>query len=311
MAQTLGSLPVGTLVKDVNTKYDDNVIIWRIIGQNHDGENTTTLRSEYTLTEKYFDEPEPANNDYNRQTCGDDRYSHSNILSWLNSDRSDNSWYVQRHLEDVPPDYYNEAGFLNGFGTGFKEALIVVNKKVAQCAASTTYTNNSNYFETVSSRIFLHSLSELGIDTLPISEDIKYDYYTNNSSRLIYKTDKSTLSTYMLRSPRIEETGKIYYIKTNGSTDKCFVNKLVGIAPCCVLNSSIFVSNYADELDGVFILNLTNNITSENNNSSNGSDTESGGYLDYAGLGYFASKFGGILPRNPSNTNNLNMWMEV
>lgn len=58
---TLGELPVGSLVVDLGTRYRNLPIVWKVIEHNHDGEpeNSTSLISDKILSLKCFDSSKP------------------------------------------------------------------------------------------------------------------------------------------------------------------------------------------------------------------------------------------------------------
>ena len=123
----LGELPLGTLVKDVNSAYFESSVVWMIADKNHAGYpgNSVTLLSKYILCLKCFDAKESGNQ-------GDNRWIYSNIRQWLNSAAGAGQWYTPAKSGDTPPAspytdynrYQTEAGFLNGFTTEFQQALL-------------------------------------------------------------------------------------------------------------------------------------------------------------------------------------------
>ena len=134
--QPISNLPVGTLVKDITTKYYGSPIIWVIADKNHAGypANSVTLLSKYVLTLKCFDAMEPSNDNSDRRDGGNNRYLYSNIRQWLNSAAVAGAWYTAQHSADEPPnnanvwngynEYDAEAGFQNDFSANFRNALL-------------------------------------------------------------------------------------------------------------------------------------------------------------------------------------------
>ena len=137
MAKLLSSLPVGSLVKDTGTTYNGAVPIFRVLEHGHSGDPTGTTALEFRdiISLKCFDAKEPNNSDSNRKSYGNNRYLHSNLLQWLNSDAS--SWYTAQHTADQAPDssnvwassgtpinpYDTEAGFLSNFSTALRRPV--------------------------------------------------------------------------------------------------------------------------------------------------------------------------------------------
>ena len=143
MSQTLGSLPIGAKVKDANTKFLGEPIVWLKADKDHTDypTNSTTLITEKIIALRAFDAKEPNNTDSNRQSYGNNKYSVSNIDQWLNSDAAAGQWYTAKHEADQAPTtvsthvsantYTEDAGFLNGFSSYFKSQLLETTLKVA------------------------------------------------------------------------------------------------------------------------------------------------------------------------------------
>ena len=104
MAKLLSALPVGSVVKSTNTKYNGKVIRW-IVGTQDTANGRTGLVAEKMITLKCFDAKESSNPNSSRQSYGNNRYSQSNIDQWLNSQAA--SWYSARHSYDAPPNNAN------------------------------------------------------------------------------------------------------------------------------------------------------------------------------------------------------------
>lgn len=128
MAKSLSALPVGSVVKSANTKYNGQAIRW-IVGTQDTSQGRTGLVTEKMITLKCFDAKESGNSNSDRRSYGNNRYSVSNIDKWLNSAAA--SWYAAQHGADAPPTsancwngynpYDTEAGFLANFEAGFQE----------------------------------------------------------------------------------------------------------------------------------------------------------------------------------------------
>ena len=142
MSKTLGSLPIGALIKDVETTFLGVPIVWKKADSNHADYpvNSTTLITEKIIARKASDAKEPNNTNSGRKSYGNNKYSVSNIDQWLNSEAAAGQWYTARHEADQAPDsmsvvssnpYSSIAGFLNGFSDGFKKALLDTTLKVA------------------------------------------------------------------------------------------------------------------------------------------------------------------------------------
>lgn len=131
MPRLLSSLPVGSLVKDAESKYYGAPIIWKVMEHGHTGDPTgsSALVTEKIISLKAFDAQEPNNSNSDRKSYGNNRYLYANLLQWLNSDASAGKWYTVQHSADHAPDsasyvthnpYSAEAGFLSGFSETLK-----------------------------------------------------------------------------------------------------------------------------------------------------------------------------------------------
>ena len=140
---------------------------------------------------KCFDAKEPNNSDSNRKQYGNNRYLHSNLLQWLNSNAA-SGWYTAKHAQDQAPDsanvwqnsgtainpYDSEAGFLTHFSAELMAALQTVTKVTAK----NTVTDGGGY-EEVSSKIFLLSTTEVGLaNENSIAEGSIYAYYSASNT---------------------------------------------------------------------------------------------------------------------------------
>ena len=279
MSKQLSSLPVGTLVKDIGTKYNGAPIVSRVLEHGHPGDpvGTTTLEGRDIISLKAFDAIEASNSDNNRKSYGNNRYLYSNLLQWLNSDKAAGAWYSAQHSADAAPtnaniwinynEYDQEAGFLTNFSPELKAALQTVSKVTAK----NTVTDGGGY-ETVSSKIFLLSNTEVGLaNENNVAEGSIYKYYadSNNNARRVKKPTAQAVSNseytnsslnanagwyWWLRTPY---SGYSYYVRTvytDGSLSyncACYGDR--GVSPAYVLLSSLTVSDSPDT-DGCYVL---------------------------------------------------------
>lgn len=117
-----------------------------------------TAESVNVLDRKQFDAPEPKNSNSDRRSYGNNRYIWSNIHQWLNSTKGANQWYTAQHEADVPPDYQNQVGFLNGWATNELDALEFADWMVAKSSV------DGGGSESFKSRITLPSTTELNLE---------------------------------------------------------------------------------------------------------------------------------------------------
>lgn len=275
MAKTLSSLPVGTLVKDANTIYNNKPIIWKIMEHGHSGDpsGSTALVTERIITLKCFDAREP-NNSGDRYSYGNNRYLHSNLRLWLNSDAAGGNWYTAQHNADQAPtndyvwnnknEYDQEAGFLTNFSKNMKSALMSVAKKTAK----NTATDGGGY-ENVSGKIFLLSNTEVGLpNENSIAEGTIYKLFQTASNRQCKPTAEAVSKSeytdsnlnvnsnwyYWLRTPNASDSDRARIIGTGGSlSNNSAYNGSNGVRPACCISSSILVSDTADT-DGAYTI---------------------------------------------------------
>ena len=276
MSQALSQLPVGALVVDFNTKYNDEPIIWQVLEHDHDGEGTTTLCSRDIISLKCFDAKEPNNSDSNRQSYGNNRYLYSNLLQWLNSDQD--SWYTAQHNADTAPNssniyqensvainpYDTEAGFLTNFSNDLKGSLQTVSKKTVLNAVT-----DGGGSEDVSSKVFLLSTTEIGLaNENSIAEGSIYAYYSqdNQNSRRVKKvanaaacgnytgTSAGSAWSWWLRTPNSDYSHYARRVSSDGSLnyDRAYYG-YNGVAPALVIPSSTKVGD-EPAADGVYAL---------------------------------------------------------
>lgn len=206
---TLGNLDIGDFVYDPLTYIDkskqggsegfkkmSDCIRWKVIGKNHDGNNTVTLQVDTTLNMSpdiaTFDVAEPTNPNSDRVTNGNSRYAYSNVLQALNSDVASN-WYTAKHTYDAVGKNNNYPAFLYRFSSQLKSALTTFSKK--------TYipyvdAGNNTTSENVSAKVQLLSVKEVFGDTITnvLDEGTQYEYYQNQTS--IYNIDDLRSAKY-------------------------------------------------------------------------------------------------------------------
>lgn len=282
MSQLLSSLPVGTLVKDTNTKYNDETIVWQILEHGHSGDpaGSTTLQSKDLVTLKCFDAKEPSNSNSNRKASGNNRYLYSNLLQWLNSDQT--NWYTAKHSTDQKPDsdnvwqttaqvsgssiainpYDTEAGFLTYFSNKLKSQLQNVSKVTS--LNMSTDGGGGHATETVTSKIFLLSATEVGLSSVDTVEGSLYLYYQSNKKgkyvansktkgNYIYEKhwgDESGEQTWWLRTPNYSTA---HTVRLSSGTYLDAFNGSAGVAPAFAIPSTILVSDNPDT-DGAYIM---------------------------------------------------------
>lgn len=276
MAKRITELPVGSKVKDVNSKYFGASIVYRVLDFNHYRDELNpgiadhiSLMTDKIICLKPFDAKEPNNSDSNRKNYGNNRYKHSNIRQWLNSDKE--GWYEPQHSADEPPTadkvwsghnpYLDEPGFLTFMSEEMKAALIPTNIRVAK----NTVTDGGGS-EVVTDRVFLLSRAEMGLgDENNITEGKPFDMFNSDSARQAYTTkeawenstydyDLNSTRFYWMRTPDSGGAGYVRFVDSSGSlsNDNAY-GGYDGVLPALNLSSDTLVSDTPD-LDGVYTL---------------------------------------------------------
>lgn len=269
MSKTLGSLPIGALIKDVETTFLGVPIVWKKADSNHADYpvNSTTLITEKIIARKASDAKEPNNTNSDRKSYGNNKYSVSNIDQWLNSEAAAGQWYTARHEADQAPDsmsvvssnpYSSIAGFLNGFSDGFKKALLDTTLKVAL----NKVTDGGGY-ESITRKIFFASTTEVGLaNENGIAEGSCFSLFTDNTSRIAQYAstavnDGATAGGngyWWLRTPYSSYSSSVRFVYSRGTLDNSSAyGGSDGVRPLCNLSSETLVSDEPDA-DGCYVI---------------------------------------------------------
>ena len=285
MAQKLSALPVGALIKDANTTYNGKPIVFKVMEHGHAGDpmGSTALVTNNIITLKCFDALESSNSNSDRQKYGNNRYAHSNLRQWLNSNKT--SWYTAQHTKDAAPtnanvysnynEYDTEVGFLTNFSEEFNNALIATTKRVAK----NTVTDGGSY-EDVEDKIFLLSNTEVGLaNENNIVEGSIYSLFNTSSNRIAYPTAEAVSKSeytnsnlasskawyWWLRTPIASNSGNARYVGTDGTLrSNDAYGGTYGVRPACCIPSSIYVSDEAGS-DGAYTIIWNPQVTVESN----------------------------------------------
>ena len=116
-------------------------------------------------------------NHSHRIRYGSNRWLHSSIRQWLNSNKAANAWWTPQNVFDRPPSNITTAGFLVDMDTEFLSAIGKVNKRTALNTVS-----DGGGYEDTEELMFLLSRSELygGLEN-SVNEGNPYPYYSNYS----------------------------------------------------------------------------------------------------------------------------------
>ncbi len=237
----LSDLPIGTKVADVNSKYNNKIIMWTVASKNHYGNNQVTLISD-VLALKPFDAKESGNSN-SRNSYGNNRYSLSNIHSWLNSNKA--NWYEAKHSLDAPPSsslvsanpYDAEKGFCTNLSSKF------LNKVKTTTITTAIPTCDGGGSENISCKFYLPSLMEVGLGKENgISEGSQFPLFTDNASRIIEFGGASR--EWGLRTPASNNGYDFRHIRPNGTNYTNIANNgYLGIRAVCNIDANIEVEN--------------------------------------------------------------------
>jgi len=286
MAQALGDLPVGSLVIDPKSKYNRAVIVWRVEGPGNEEypKNSIVLTSRDIISLKCFDAREPFNSDPDRIEYGNNRYSQSNLLQWLNSDNED--WFYKQHDRDMDPknmyvfgkfnEYAREGGFLRNISKALKYSMLNIKQKMDIPEV------DGGDAEVIMTRIFIQSEDELSDELLrkPTEQAIDRSEFKNWDA-LVLKAQKRGIPideineaevllskdlpwSYWIRSSNTS-TSQMAKVVTNEGTieDAESFRGYHGVVPAFALFNTTLVSDEPNE-DGYYEF-IFGKVTEEDN----------------------------------------------
>lgn len=269
---TIGSLPVGAVVKSLGTTYNGAVIRW-VVGHQDSASGRTKLITEKIITLKCFDAKESSNPDSYRYYNGNNRYSVSNIDQWLNSAAGAGAWYSKRHSYDAPPnnanvesgynEYDAEAGFLSNFEEAFRNAILDTTIRVVL-----SYDDGAGYQDIIR-KVYLLSRTEVGLGTEnDIAEGSKWSLFSDADSRKAYPTAEAVSASeyrnsnlnasspwyWRLRTPNAINSYSARAVDPDGALNAGAAYRGTwGVRPALELDAGILVSNSVDT-DGAYII---------------------------------------------------------
>ena len=219
--------------------YDGKEIVWEVIGIDVDTPadsnftHSMTLQTKDCLHDIQFDAPEPNNPDSNRRDYGNNRYIHSAIRKWLNSNESKFQWRSQ-HQYDAKPTYslnlYDGAGFLYRLDPELVAVLGAVNKKVAKADVDGGGQDNFN------NKVFLLSRVEVGLGTEGTTTgEFVYPFYDRIANAGRIKQLDGNNKSWWLRSPIVSYSYYVRYVNTGGSLSHSCAYYTSGVSPACVI----------------------------------------------------------------------------
>lgn len=179
-------------------------------------------------------------NHIQRAIMGSNRWSHSAIKQWLNSNKAANGWWTAKNNFDRPSSQVTSAGFLTDMDSEFLAVIGEVNKRTAL----NTVTDGGGY-EDSKELMFLLSRSELygGLEN-SVNEGEPYPYYANysdlsapdtavDSNRIKYRNGSAQ---YWWQRSCNSGTGVASAVRTvspTGSIGNNYAYNSFGVAPAC------------------------------------------------------------------------------
>lgn len=263
-------MPVGAVVKSVNTKYNGAVIRF-IVGRQ--ASDRVGLVTERIISLKSFDARELSNPNSDRKNYGNNRAAVANLLQWLNSTAGAGRWYSAQHSYDAPPnnanvwsnynEYEAEAGFLSFFEPDFRDALL---NDTITVARSNTDGGGS---EQITRKVRLLTETEVGLgNENGIVEGTQWPYFNSNARRQAMPTPEavsrseytsSSLSStqywyYWLLTPNAGYAYGVRGVRTGGSLSNLNAyHGSNGVRPALFLAPDTLVSDSTDT-DGAYII---------------------------------------------------------
>ena len=270
MSQSISNLAVGAKIEvPVLSAYQSRFgakLVFKIADKNHSGypANSVTLITEKIIQLMCFDAIEANNSNSDRKQYGNNRYLHSNLLQWLNSNAAAGAWYSAQHSADAPPtnanvySNYNEYDAWAGFLAMLEPKFVAELLDTTQTVVKNTVTDGGSY-ETVTSKMFLASTTEVGLaNENSIAEGSLLALFSNDASRVAYPTSECVSNSeytntsfatskgwyWWLRTPYSSRARDVRVVYSDGTLlDSNACRGFGGVRPLCNLSSSILVSD--------------------------------------------------------------------
>jgi hypothetical protein len=224
--------------------YNGTEYVWDIIGINHDTPTDSTKTYSLTIQTRdclqnvQFDAPEPNNPDANRQQSGNNRYIHSAIRQWLNSNDEVFNWVSQHQYDAAPTEApYTGAGFLKLLDPELVAVIGAVNKQVARPNV------DGGGQDLFSDKVFLLSKKEVyGTDEGTVTGEKVYPFYSAMADAPTdavlagrIKLLSSAARIWWLRSPNRSYSNHPRLVGAGGNVGYNGANSVLGLAPACCI----------------------------------------------------------------------------
>ena len=220
--------------------YDGGEIVWEVIGIDVDTpadpslSHSMTIQTKDCLHDIQFDAPEPSNPDSNRKSYGNNRYTHSAVRQWLNSNEAVFQWESQHQYDAEPTgslDLYNGAGFLHRLDPELAAVIGEVSKKVALNTAT-----DGGGQESFNDKVFLLSQKEVGLgEEGDVTGEFVYPFYDGISNAGRIKQLNGSNRSWWLRSPYVSHSHYVRNVNPDGSLNYNYAHYTIGVSPACVI----------------------------------------------------------------------------
>ena len=228
--------------------FDGNLFYYTKSGSNYALETVTAGQSIPSDTEYYHNAVKVDTGEILRY--GYNRWAHSSIRQWLNSDAGVGQWWTAQHVGDTAPAELGQtAGFLSGFDEDFLSVLTPI--KVTTATNPVSEPDKTIGSEVTYDKFFLPSLEQMFVDPGSIKGEGEYWEYwkqaigqsqrakNNNVAYEGYITrdleePHSEKSTF-LRTARTNSSRFMWYITPAGAMNGINANAKRNCAPACVI----------------------------------------------------------------------------
>ena len=185
-------------------------------------------------------------NSLHKVAYGNNRWAHSAMRQWLNSEQLAGKWWKPQNEYDRVPDQENKAGFLSGFKEDFLNALMPV--KVTT-ALNTKTDASVGVSEDTYDKFFLPGLEQMYIEPEWKGEGEAWDYWKRVLGRIkpvekwktypeliTYRLDAKTSPQHVrLRSANRGAASNSYYVTSAGTVSYGTASGANTCAPACVI----------------------------------------------------------------------------
>ncbi len=169
-----------------------------------------------------------------RRAYGNGNWRESAIRQWLNSDLT-GGWWQRQNVFDMPPNYSNAKGLLNGIDAEFTAALSTTRIITAQ---NTIYENDGGDTKT-RDKVFLISMTEAGFgNNNKIAEGSTLPFYEGATQTDRIKCDQAapTIARYWwFRSPNAFGVHNVKTASPGGVQNSAYATNGFGVAAVCVI----------------------------------------------------------------------------